>query len=247
MDRLAELKPNGWRARIGVIVPPNNTTNETEFNRLKPDGVTYHFTRSPIHQDPAADNFATLIKDLEIAVGDLNLAGPDLLAYGCTAGSMACPADILIGKMEELGGVGALSTAGSILAALKALGVTKVSMATPYTDETNEHEKEFLNEHGIEVLAMAGLGLNTTAENVKKMSRVPPAEIYEHARSVDRPEAEAILICCTDFGSLDVIQALEDDLGKPVISSNVCTFWNSLRTAGLDDRLEGYGTLLREH
>ncbi len=68
MGGIEELKPNGWRARIGVIVPPSNTTNETEFNRLKPDGVSYHFTRSPMHADPAADNYVTLLNDVDAAV-----------------------------------------------------------------------------------------------------------------------------------------------------------------------------------
>lgn len=247
MDGLRELKPIGWRARIGVIVPPSNTVNEAEFNRLKPDGVTYHFTRSPIHKDPAADGFAALMNDVETACGDLVRCNVEVIAYGCTAGSMAAPADLLIGKMEEVGKVDALSTAGSILKALGVLGVDRVSMATPYTDETNEHEAHFLQDHGIEVVAHAGLGLNTTLENIQRMSRVPPAQVFEHAKSVDRPEAQAILICCTDFNSLDVIEPLEQALGKPVVSSNICTFWNSLRTAGIEDRIEGYGRLLRDH
>ena len=247
MDGLQELKPIGWRARIGVIVPPSNTVNEAEFNRLKPDGVTFHFTRSPIHGDPAADGFVGLMNDVEIACGDMVRCNVDLIAYGCTAGSMAAPADLLIGKMEEVGKVGSLSTAGSILKVLGVLGVSRVAMATPYTNETNEHEAHFLAENGIEVVAHAGLGLNTTLERVQQMSRVPPAQVFEHARSVDRPEAQAIQICCTDFNSLDVIERLEQALGKPVVSSNICTFWNSLRTAGIEDRIEGYGTLLREH
>ncbi len=247
MAGIEELKATGWRARIGVIVPPNNTVNEAEFNRLKPEGVTYHFTRSPMHPNPSADNYVTLLNDVDVAVSELTNCGVDLMAYGCTAGSMACPADLLIGKMEEIGKVDAISTAGSILKALEALGVTRISMATPYTDATNQHEKEFFDDHGIEVVAMAGLALNTSPEGVKKMSRVPPAEIYEHAKSVDRPESQAILICCTDFGSLDVVEALEKDLGKPVITSNISTFWASLRAAGLDDQVTGYGTLLAEH
>ncbi len=246
MVGIEELKPNGWRARIGVIVPPSNTTNETEFNRMKPDGVTYHFARSPMHANPAADNYATLLNDVDIAVTELTTCGVDLMAYGCTAGSMACPADLLIGKMEDVGKVDAISTAGAILKALKALGATRISMATPYTDATNEHEKEFFDDHDIEVLDMAGLALNTSPEGIKKMSRVPPAEIYAHAKAVDHPDAQAILICCTDFGSLDVVDALEKDLGKPVITSNICTFWASLRAAGVEDRITGYGTLLAE-
>jgi maleate cis-trans isomerase len=247
MVGIDELQPNGWRARIGVIVPPNNVVNEAEFNRLKPDGVTYHFTRSPMHPNPSSDNYATLLNDVDIAVAELTNCSVNLVAYGCTAGSMACPAELLIGKMEEIGKVGAISTAGSILKALAALNVTKISMASPYTDETNQHEKEFFTDHGIEVVAMAGLSLNTSPESVKKMSRVPPPEIYALAKSVDRPESEAILICCTDFGSLDIVQTLEYDLGKPVITSNTSTFWASLRAAGLQDRLEGYGSLLAEH
>ena len=94
---------------------------------------------------------------------------------------------------------------------------------------------------------MAGLGLNTSLENVQKISRVPAAEVYAHAKSVDRDDAEAVLICCTDFGTLDVIETLEQELGKPVLSSNTASFWNTLRSAGIEDRLQGYGSLLAEH
>ena len=148
--------------------------------------------------------------------------------------------------MKEIGKVDALSTAGSILKALGALGVDRIAMATPYTEETNEHEVKFLNDHHIEVVTHAGLGLNTTLDRIQQMSRVPPSEVFQHAKSVDRPEAQAILICCTDFNSLDVIEPLEQTLSKPVLTSNICTFWNSLRTANIQDKIEGYGTLLRE-
>ena len=247
MTRLANDKPIGWRARVGVIVPPSNTVNEAEFNRLKPDGVTFHFTRSPLHADPAADDFAEMLGDVERAVGELASCRVDLTAYGCTSGSMSCPADRLLGKMRDVGGVPAVSTAGAILAALQALGVDRIAMATPYTDETNNHERHFLEEHGIEVVAMAGLGLNTSLAGVQKISRVPPPDVFAHARSVDCDAAEAVLICCTDFNTLDVIDPLEAELDKPVISSNTATFWSVLRAAGIEDRIPGYGRLLVEH
>lgn len=243
MHQFSDLKPAGWRARIGVIVPPSNTTNETEFNRMKPDGISFHFTRSPIHRDPAADGFKKMMADLQSAVSDLKACDVDLMTYGCTSGSMACPPEILIGTMEKHGSVGAVSTAGAIIKALKALGITKIGMATPYSDETNEHEKEFLERHGFSVVKMAGLQLSG---QVEKVSRVPPSEVYLHARSVNCPDAEAILICCTDFGTLDVISGLEEKLGKPVISSNTSSFWHSLRKAGVKDKISGYGKLLRD-
>ena len=247
MQAIETLRPIGWRARVGVIVPPSNTVNEAEFNRMAPPGISFHFTRSPLHKNPAADDFREMMDDLEHALGDLAACKVDLATYACTAGSMACPADRLLGKMREVARVEAVSTAGAIVAAFGALGVARIAMATPYTDETNAHESRYLADHGIEVVASAGLGLNTSLDMIQKISRVPPPEVFAHARAVDRPEAEALLICCTDFNTVDVIEPLERALGKPVISSNTATFWASLRAAGIDDRLEGYGRLLREH
>ena len=84
-------------------------------------------------------------------------------------------------------------------------------------------------------------------ENIQKISRVPPPDVFEHARSIDRPDAEALLICCTDFNTFDSIEPLETELGKPVVSSNSATLWHSLRNAGIPDRIDGLGSLLRDH
>jgi maleate isomerase len=42
-----------------------------------------------------------------------------------------------------------------------------------------------------------------------------------------------------------VIEQLEQDLGKPVITSNQATAWQLMRLLGIDDPIEGYGELLR--
>jgi maleate cis-trans isomerase len=160
---------------------------------------------------------------------------------------MACPSDRLLGKMTETGKMPANSTAQAIVVALRELGIDKIVMATPYTDKTNAHEAHYLADHGIEVLAAAGLGLNTSLENVQKISRVAPAIVFDHAKSVDRHDAQAVLICCTDFNTFDAIEPLEEALGKPVVSSNTATLWHTLRSAGIEDRIAGLGTLLREH
>jgi maleate cis-trans isomerase len=247
MSALRDLQPIGARAKVGVIVPPSNTVNEAEFNRFAPAGVSFHFTRSPLHTDPAADDFAEMLRDVENAMSDLAACRVDYATYACTAGSMACPSDRLLGAMTKAGKVGANSTAQAIVAALEALGVSRISMASPYTEETNAHEAHYLEGHGITVLASAGLGLNTSMENIQKISRVPPAQVFEHARSVDRSGAEALLVCCTDFNTFDAIEPLEQALGKPVISSNSATLWHTLRRAGIQDKIDGLGTLLREH
>ena len=237
-------KPANRRIRIGTIVPVSNTTNEFEFNRMKPDGVSVHFTRVPIDTNPAEDDFRTMLDEAGRASSELAAAGADVIAYGCTSGSMACPADRLLGTMEESSGTKSLTTAGAILDALNSLGAKRISMATPYTDATNAKEKAFVERHRFEVADIKGMGLGGSLEKIQKISRVPPDEIYDHAKSVDQPDTDALLICCTDFGSADIVQGLEDDLGKPVLTSNTATLWAALRISGVDTPVKGFGRLL---
>ena len=245
-----DAKPLGWRARFGVIIPTVNTVTEPEFHAMAPDGVTSHFTRMPIHFHPEEDDFKELMDDLEIRLIELKTCGSTIVAYNCTVGSMACPADMLKAKLEGVTGAPAVATAVSVLKALEVLGVKRISMATPYSEETNEHEKEYLAAHGIEVVAMTGFDFSKSGDGGAQGSdwaAVAPGEVLAHARSVDRPEAEAVFISCANFGSAGIAQQLEDEIDKPVITSNVSTFWAGLRAGGIDDKIEGYGRLFSEH
>ena len=156
--------PLGWRARLGVIIPTVNTVTEPEFNRilrgLDPAGVTTHFTRMPIHFRPEKDGYKDLMDDLQIRLEEFALFGADIVAYNCTVGSMACPPDLLIGKLESATGAPGVATAGSVVLALKALGADRISMATPYPDAVNDHEKAFLEGNGVAVVKMAGMSFD---------------------------------------------------------------------------------------
>ena len=227
---LAEHSP-GWRARIGVITPTVNTIAEPEFQKMAPDGVTFHFTRMPIHRN----------------AGALNDCGLDAITYNCTVGSMACPSHILMPYLAKAGGAEPVASAVAIVAALNALGVERMSMATPYPDAVNDHEKEYFEARGFEVAAMAGMSFPDSEIEGRAFARVSPEEIYNHAKSVDRDDAHAVFISCANFGSAGIVEALEDDLGKPVITTNTATCWASLRAAKIDDKIRGFGRLLREH
>ncbi len=239
----------GWRAKIGVIVPPTNTVNEAEWNIMAPDGVTIHSTRMPLHADHASvAGKQALYDDIEKATSDLAQAGVDVVAYGCTAGSMATPMTELADFMTEIAGVPCVTTAASIVTALKSLGVGKVALATPYGDKLNNHEKKFLANVEIETVNMAGLGIGAGGPHeYPKIAKTPPETIHDHVVSADRPEADCMLISCTDFPVMNMISDFEDELGKPVVTSNQATFWAALRAAGIEDRLDKYGTLLKEY
>ena len=71
----AGAKPGDWNTRIGTIVPVSNTTNEVEFNRFKPDGVTVHFTRVPLDSNPAEDDFHSMLNAAGQAAQAVRMVG----------------------------------------------------------------------------------------------------------------------------------------------------------------------------
>jgi arylmalonate decarboxylase len=235
-----------WRLRVGMIVPPNNTINEIEFARLAPDGVSAHVTRMALHLD-MSHGFDALYADLAQAIALLTEASVDVVAYACTASSVQVPLDQLSAHMRKLAGVPAYSTAQAIVEALTALGARRLVVATPYLPAINEHEREFLAAHGFEVLAIEGLGIGESLEDFRYLARVPPEVIYRLVKRLDRPDADAIVISCTDLATLPVLQRLEAECGKPVVTSNLATFWAALRHGGVTDRIDGIARLLAEH
>jgi len=237
----------GTRAKLGLIVPPTNTVNEAEWHKMIPEGVTFHVTRMPLHADITSEGGRkALYIDIEKSTADLAQAGLSVIAYGCTAGSMVQPLNQLSDFMCRIAGNPCVTTAASIVAALNVLDANKISVATPYHEALNKHEVEFLTSNGFEITEIAGLGIGAAGKHEYiQIAQTPAAEIKAHVMSVDHPDAEAILISCTDFPSLSLIPELEEELGKPIISSNQATFWASLRQAGIDDRFDGFGKLLK--
>jgi maleate isomerase/arylmalonate decarboxylase len=246
MSREAHYRPYGTRAKLGLIVPPTNTVNEAEWARMAPAGVTVHATRMALHADTTSEaGRAALHADIARAVGDLAQASLDVIAYGCTAGSMVTPLDALTEHMRSLCALPCVATAPALVAACRALGATRVALATPYHDALNAHEAHFLAECGIAAVAVRGLGLGAGgAHEYVRIARVPVEAVYAHCRAADHPDAQALVVSCTDFAVLAAIAPLEAELGKPVITSNQATFWQALRAAGVDDRFAQYGRLL---
>ena len=143
---LTNYSPYSWRARIGLVIPPGNTTNEAEFNLMSPEGVTVHTARAEAHHD--ASESAAMMKDLKQAMSDLTADGGtpmDVIALGCTTSSMTLPADELIKGMEDVSNNMAVSAVGpSIIKALDALEIKKVALGTPYTPSITKYIENYL-------------------------------------------------------------------------------------------------------
>ncbi|ACJ16499.1 Hypothetical maleate cis-trans isomerase [Thermococcus onnurineus NA1] len=234
----------GWRGRLGLIVPSSNTTMEMELHSAIPEGVSLHTARVPLRNVTEEE----LIKMNALAVESAKLlrdAGVELILYGCTSGSFIGGKDFekeLEAKIENEVNVPVVSTSTAVVEALKMLDAQSILVITPYTDEINEREKEFLEANDFEVLDIRGLGI----EDNTKIGKLEPYEAYRLAKATFVDEADAIFISCTNLRTFEIIEPLEEDLGVPVITSNQASLWLALREMDVMEKIPWLGRLLTQ-
>jgi arylmalonate decarboxylase len=237
----------GWKARIGLITPSTNTTLEPELARMAPDGVAVHASRVYQAGGQQPPSYRRMADDVATAATLLATAEVDVVAFGCTSCTYFVPPDEIRDTMTETCRCPAVLTADAVVAALRELEITRVSLIGPRTRYVTDREAGFLEASGFEVVASACLGLGATEEERRAIGRVPPQAVHRLARAANRAEAEAIFVSCTQLPTVALIAQLEGLLGKPVVTSNQATLWHSLRTIGVVDRVQGFGELLAEH
>lgn len=223
---------HGWRARIGLVVPSSNTTNGPEFQWAAPDGVSVHMARMRLERTNA-ETLTEMADEIDRCGDLLSTADVDVAVFGCTSGSLVGGSgyeETVESKLQQVAGVPTVATAAAIKRAFAALNVETLAVTTPYIDELNRREAEFLEDAGYDVLNITGLGMETNVD----IGRLFPETAYSEARVVDKSAADAVFISCTDYGTFKFIEQLEQDLGKPVVTSNQATLWATLRTLGVE-------------
>ncbi|KUI41386.1 Asp/Glu racemase [Mycobacterium sp. IS-1590] len=219
--------------QVGIgVVTPYDFALDRELWRWVPDDVSLYVTRLRYAPLPVTVDMAVHISDPEhVIAGAANVlaVSPIVTAYACTAGSfvkgMAGEA-ALVAAMRAAGAPSAVTTSGSMLEALRHLGVGRVATVTPYTSDLTIGLTSYLMEAGIEVVATSGLGLTS------QIWSVPYSRTADLVRATDVADAEAIVISCTNLPTYDLIAELEAELQKPVVSANQVTMWAALRVAG---------------
>ena len=230
------------RGKLGFVLLATEQTVHEDMITLIPTDVGIHFSRVAIPDSITPETLTDLADGLAPAAALLLPDGSlNAISYACTSGSLVLGEERVAAELNK-GAPNAKASCliVSVINAMKALGVTKVAMATPYLDSINELEKQYLAQHGIEVLNMAGMNLEKDSD----MVRVTPDYIHDYAAAVDVPEAQAVFISCGALRSIDIIERLEQTLGKPVITSNQAMAWDMMRLIGVNDQQKGYGYLL---
>jgi len=235
----------GWRGRIGLLVPSINTTMETEFWRIAPEGVSVHSARIAGGRHGTPEELRGMEAASKQAARDIAMVEPDVVVYGCTSGSFFEGPEWnrkICDQLSEIAKAPAVTTAGAMAAALMAGGHSKVDVVTPYVELTNERLRHFLRAHDIEVVTLGTFDMLDMFDHAK----IEPGEIYRKVREITTPKSEAVFVACTQLRAMEVLDNLERDLGKPVYSAIQATAWQAYQAMGIDPGVTDCGSLLRK-
>jgi len=230
-----------WRAKLGFILMSTDLAAEQDSMDMVPEGVAIHFTRLKTEDHTTNETLARHIETMAEAASRLQPdVKPDVISYCCTSGSIINGEDVVMEEIRK----GApytqpMTLVTGVVDALRELGARKLVVGTPYLDEINTMEAEFLSGKGFEILNIQGLNLKTGIE----FGCITPGYLKKFALEIDQPEADAIFLSCSGIRALEVVTEIENLTGKPVITSNQGNMWSCLRRAGIDDAIEGFGQI----
>jgi maleate isomerase len=232
--------------RLGVIMPSVNTVVEPWFNQAAPGGVQVHGARMLLDPLVTPDSLRRMDHEEGLpAARRLLSCRPHAVAYCCTASTIVqglAYDQELQQTLESVLQVPCFTAVTALLDALRCLKVGRIAMASPYTDEIDRLEHRFFESAGYEVVGGANLGIADGFSLADPSSE----QIYQLGLKAWHHQADALVVSCLNMNSQRVAHVLEKVIGKPVITSTTATLWKLLRSAGVGDRVSGYGVLLEQ-
>ena len=245
---------SGEPYRVGLIVPSSNVTMETEIpamlrrrEEILPERFTFHSSRARMRTVSAAE-LERMVAESDRCAVELADARVDVIAYACLVAIMAGDAGHAAAE-ERLAGIAAengarvpvVSSAGALVAGLRALGARRVAVLAPYMRSLTETVCGYIGGEGIEVVASVSLEV---ADNVA-VGRIPVEQVRAGLARLDLSGADVLVLSsCVQMPSLAILQAVEDEVGIPTISAAVATTYAILRALGLDPVVPAAGRLL---
>ena len=244
--------PYGYRAKVGLVVVSPNLNPTPEIGRMLPEYVNIRETR--IHMEPVVtvEECSKLAPRLPEAAALLaeGMVSPVLgrrsaIAFACTAGSLVLGPGSDKKEIEAMTsksmGIPCTTTATAVEEAMRFMGFQRIVIAGPYIDEVNTKFKKFYEASGFEVLTVKGLQIRDLYE----LGATKPSDAYRIAMESVDPACDGIFIACTNFRCSEVIEEIERDSGKPVITANQATAWQLMKMLHIEEPITSYGELLR--
>ena len=226
------------RGVIGVMTPAMNTVVQPELEMLRPQGVTNQMQRFRLGGERISE-------DLIEEAGKLMDCSPAAVAIGLTTDAGPGGVAKLALRCRELAdaiGVPVCNASEANHAALSALGASRIAVVTPFTAKVDRIVRANVEEAGFEVVAIKG----AEAPSLPAICETPLEDIRSVVRDVARSDCDAVLQVGTALPVVALLDELESETGKPVVACNAAVYWQTLRAAGITDRIAGFGRLLAE-
>lgn len=225
---------------LALMIPQQNSNMQPEHEMLRPDGVsnqTYRFDISV--QDKVPEAMVSIM-------GQARGSWPDMVLCANSVEMRNWSLDRQIAYRADLSAAlpdTPIVTAGdACVAALHTVGAERLGLISPMSEEYSESARGFYRAHGFEVSETAWLHVKTS----DRIIDVPMDAIHAAFDKVNTDEVDTILHVGGALGIADIVDDLEDRLGKPVISSTSVGYWYALRMMGLDMPLNLGGQITRQ-
>jgi maleate isomerase len=236
----------GWRARIGFVTPsPGVENNAYEFYQMVPSGVVAVLTSLGVH-GLSQDQYDMGLSRMPFALEEMKRRGVDVVVQAGVPLVVTHGWGYETTLLEEIRthtSIPAVTDIGASIAAMQTLGMARVVMLSPFADQLEGQITEYVDHAGIQVVAMASL---LDIVPFDEISRVPLAVVYRAAREVAalaRGAVDGVWITGAYMPSVGIVDALESDLARPVVTAMQAMTWAGLQRAGVHATIQGFGQL----
>ena len=229
---------------IGLISPNLSENTLVDVYKILPEGIRIEgralnivkYTDDEFHR--AEQAFSDLVLDLAQRPLDfLMVTGELFLSYKGPGSDRQ-----ILDLVKKITPVPASTVLTAVVRACQALGLKRVVMATPFPEDQDERLVRFLAHDGIEVVAFRGLG----CPNSEVIWNLPPETGYNLAAALLRkhPNVDGVYMPCNKWRIVSVVDRIENESNKPVVTNTQAWVWEALRTMGIKNLIPGYGKLL---
>jgi len=229
---------------IGLISPNLSEDTLVDYYKILPEGIRIEgralevgkYTDSEFHR--VEQGFFDLVRDLARRPLDfLMVTGELFLSYKGPGSDRE-----ILAAVKEITPTPASTVLTSVIRACAALALRRLLMASPFPEDQDARLVRFLAHDGIEVVAHRCLGYS----NSKAIWQLPPETGYDLATSLlrEHPEVDGLYMPCNKWRTITVIDRIEHEFGKPVVTNTQAWVWEALRGMGLKKPIPGYGRLL---
>ena len=231
-----------YNPRIGLIALATDFIIEKDFIKIiKDKDIDFFVNRIECYNPLSKENLIKMSdKVTDVTKNILPDENIDCVVYGCTSGTIAVGYDTIEKKVKEAKPKAKITTPSTAaIKAFKRLNIKKIAIFTPYIKKLNDEILDYFSRQGFDVITNTYLDIAADYD----IGKVDQNFLFEILSKIEIKKADALFISCTALPVLNLIERLEKELGKPVITSNQSLIWDTLESIGMNKDIQGFGKL----